>query len=499
MRRISLFLICSFILAGEFDPPDVRIDMPREEFSQIAELWRISSIGLTKDGHNIVAGKRDLLVLLDSLKVPYSVMIEREREKEREVLRFKNFPSAYFNPVSFEEWATVLVNNHSEIAQLIQVGTSVQGRPLWAIKITDNPDIEEFEPELRIIGNIHGDEKSGLMVCADAMEWILTNYESNQLATDLVNGTEMWFMPMVNPDGNATTPQPSRSNANGVDLNRNFDGPDGWDDGDFPFSEPETQAVKALSDTYGNVFLLGLTFHSGETCFNSVWNYSRNAYLPDLGNFFSSRTGGMPCSNSLGCAVPAPDSLAQAYFDGNTYPNFWYVFGADWYRTWGDTNDWAYFFESTLDTTIEVTESKTPPDSEIPIFTQQHRFGVLNYLACAFQGIEGLVTDALSGSPLNAQITVDAFPMAVRTDPVLGDYHRFCVPGTYSLTVTADGYLDKTVAGISVSAKQLTRVDVQLVSDTLTYLDLLSFWPGEGPFDTNANGHVDVQDILNLL
>lgn len=487
-----LSIMAVFSIGGEFDPPDIEIDLSKEEFRQVSIEWRISPIALTEEGVIVLPGEPYVLSVLDHLGISYRISEKREREKAASALRRKLLPGSYFDPDSFEAWATQLVNTHSSITDMIQVGTSVNGRPLWAIKVTDFPETEEFEPELRIIGNIHGDELSGLMVCTDVLEWIVTNYGSDPLADRLVNESEMWFMPMVNPDGNATD---SRFNANWVDLNRNFDGPDG--SGTLvPFSEPETQAVRALSQTYGNKFVLGLTFHSGAACFNSVWNFDINEPLSDLPNFFSSRTGGLPCHNNV-CAVPSEHGLAQAYKDGSTYPEFWYVFGADWYETTGDTNDWAYHFESTLDTTIEVTEFKTPAASQIPIFTEQHRHGVLNYLDKVFQGIYGLVTDSVTGDPLDATITVGAFK-PVPTDPTLGDYHRFCVPGTYAVTVSAPGYPDQVFSDVVVQADMRTRLDVAMAV-AVTYDELVPHWPGAGPFDSNNNQRVDILDLLSLL
>lgn len=498
MRTLVLILLCAGVAARE-PIPDVRIDLSPQETRAFMSQWRMSGIGVTEDGHLLVPGTPELLDLLKSLEVPHTVLWESAVRREMERQRWLDVPSQYFNPDTLETWLTGLVTAHPDTSRLIQVGTSVLGRPIWAIKVTDNPDLEEFEPELRLIGNIHGDEKSSLMVCADVLEWILTQDGVDPLATQLVSGTELWFMPMVNPDGNASH---RRQNNNFVDLNRNFDGPEGHDlifGGSEPFSEPETQAVRALSQDFGNAFMLGISFHSGVACFNSPWNHSDTAPFPDLPNVFSTRIGGSPCFNPSGqCAIPAADGLAEAYDHGCTYSGFWYVYGADWYETLGDTNDWSYYFEGTLDFTIEVTETKTPPEDQIDLFTQAHRQGVLFTLAKAFQGIEGMVTHRFTGLPLAAEITVDAFPNPVRTDAQLGDYHRFCVPGTYALTVAAAGYEERTQTPVTVIADAMTRVDVALAPEG-TYESMQESWPGMGPHDFNGNHRVDIMDLVSLL
>ncbi len=489
-------LLMTGLAMGFSDPPYARVELPLAEANQLAMEYHFSGVGIDDDGALIVSGSTELLALFDDLNIPYTLMIDRYLADQEEAAFWKSVPSSYFNPTTLLSWLQSLVASHSSIAELVQIGTTDLARPIWAVKVTDNLMDEEFEPELRIIGNIHGDEKSSLMVCTDALEWILTQYGIHPDATKLVNETEMWFVPMVNPDGNFAH---TRSNSNGVDLNRDFDGPAGPGTVFPAFSQKETQAIRDMTEVLGNRFMLGLTFHSGAACFNSVWNYTTTG-PPDLANFFSSRTGGSPCSNPGGeCAIPAMDGLAEAYGQGCTYPNFWQVVGADWYVTFGDTNDWAYDEWGTLDTTLECTVSKTPSESQIPIYTAQHRFGVINYLLKSRQGIEGVITDAVTGDPLDAQLTVTEFPQTVFTDPILGDYHRFAVPGTYEITASAQGYTPKTLTDITVTVDVMTLANFQLLPDSITFEYLVEIWHLQGPIDTNGNDYIDVIDLLSFL
>lgn len=492
-----VLLISVSIMAA--DPPYVRVEWPLDLALELSRSYKFSAVEVDETGSLIVAGDESLLALFDDLGVPYSVDMDRYWRERAERERMKAVPSSYFDPSTLTSWLQNLVASHPTITELIQIGTSVQGRAIWAVKVTDNPGLEENEPELRLIGNIHGDEKSSLMVCTDALEWIVTQYGMAPEATTLVEQTEMWFVPMVNPDGNNSS---TRRNAHNYDLNRNFRGPEGHDPfsgGPSPFSEPETQAIRDLTEVMGNRFALGLSFHSGAACFNSVWNYSVTAPA-DLANFFSSRTGGTPCGNFGGdCAIPSANGLAEAYGQGCSYPGFWHVVGADWYVTYGDTNDWAYDEWGTLDTTLECTDSKTPSAAQIPTYTVQHRMGVINYLLKARQVIEGIVTDAGTGNPLDAEIVVTQFPQVIYTDPLLGDYHRFVVPGTYSITASAVGYLSETVTDVVVVADSPTVVDFQLLPDSITFESLRSYWPNSGPIDINANNRIDVIELVQFL
>jgi murein peptide amidase A len=127
------------------------------------------------------------------------------------------------------------------------VGTSVQGRPIVAIHRAR----EGATRTVLVVGSIHGDEQAGLRV-------VRRLRDREHLPADL----DLWLVPTVNPDGTAAD---RRTNAHGVDLNRNF--PYKWHassrgltwSGPTSLSEPESQALKALHrhlDPW-----LTLTFH----------------------------------------------------------------------------------------------------------------------------------------------------------------------------------------------------------------------------------------------
>ncbi len=108
---------------------------------------------------------------------------------------------------------------YPSITQLISIGNSFEGRDLWALKISDNPGVQEFEPEIQWIGAHHGNEIMSVEVCYYMAEYLLENYGTDPQVTWLVNEREIWIIPMLNPDGHTAG---SRYNAQGTDLNRNY-------------------------------------------------------------------------------------------------------------------------------------------------------------------------------------------------------------------------------------------------------------------------------------
>jgi carboxypeptidase T len=175
------------------------------------------------------------------------------------------------------------------VSQKEAIGASHENRDLWAVKISDNVDIEEEnEPEALYTGLHHAREPAGMMSIIYYMWWLLENYGTDPQATYLVNNRQMWFIPVVNTDGytyneSQYTPPSNfgywRKNrrvngdgTRGVDLNRNYgpeymwDSPNGGSStstssetyrGPYPFSEPEVVAIQGF-----------IWFHNIKTCLN---------------------------------------------------------------------------------------------------------------------------------------------------------------------------------------------------------------------------------------
>ena len=146
---------------------------------------------------------------------------------------------------------------------------------------------------------------------------------------------------------------------------------------------------------------MSLSFHGEASYFNYPWNFTGyNAW--DKAQFVA---------------------LGNVYTASNGYA---VVEGFDWYQTNGDTDDWSYGCRGNFDITIE-----TPHSSESYITTDwnDNRDEILYIIAQAGYGLSGVVSDASTGTPLEALVTVTQHPIMVYTDPVAGDSHRPLRPG----------------------------------------------------------------------
>lgn len=338
---------------------------------------------------------------------------------------------------------------HPDICRLEQVGTSVQGRQILAVVVSDNVGAEEVEPEFRVIAAIHGDEKTSAMVALNYLRNLADFSETSPMCQYVVQNSETWVVPVMNPDGYSSN---SRYNAHGVDLNRNLSymWQPGAGGGSSPFSEPETCALRDLTMTawpaqnsYENPFCASLSMHGGEACFNYVWNYSSAAVQDTL----------------------LIVDMGERYADLCQVPGFWVTEGWAWYVITGDVNDWSYGEYGGIDHTIEVHIDKQA--SDWPGVSAQHYMSILDFFENAVSGIWGTVTDGF-GQPLDAnlQITMwdggDSQPLRFcRTDVTMGDYAKPTLPGTYSVTATVAGYPPQTVNDVAVAAGQ--RVEVSFV------------------------------------
>jgi murein tripeptide amidase MpaA len=264
--------------------------------------------------------------------------------------------------------------NPSITTAKFSIGQTIEGREMWAIKISDNPEIDEDEPEALFDAATHAREVITPLVLIETMRTLIIGYGIDTMLTRLVDTREMFFIPCVNPDGyyynEFTNPggggmwrKNRRNNGDGtygVDLNRNFTYMWGYDNegsspipGDATYrgasagSEPEIQNYMNFVES--REFITNITFHSYSNLILWPYGYEYNVYSPDE-----------PLFATLGDNISA--------FNNYTPTIAWGL-----YPTNGSTDDWNYGEQTTKDKifsfTIEVGSSSDnfwPPTYRIP-------------------------------------------------------------------------------------------------------------------------------------
>jgi hypothetical protein len=269
---------------------------------------------------------------------------------------------------------TIVADHPTIVSKKVSIGQTLEGRDMWAIKISDNPQVDEDEPEVMYTACIHAREVITPEVILNFVDHITNNYGTDPDITALVDSREIWIVPIVNPDGyyhnQVISPggggmwrKNRRSNGDGsfgIDLNRNYgyewghddigSSPDGSDEtyrGTGPFSELETQHLRDFALNHN--FVITMYLHSASNLILWPWGYEQ-IYSPDQ-DIFANMGDSMAAWNSY---EPGP---------------IWILYTAN-----GGTDDWHYGEQTakpkTFAFSMEIGSSSSdgfwPPVSRIP-------------------------------------------------------------------------------------------------------------------------------------
>lgn len=256
----------------------------------------------------------------------------------------------YKSPEEIYAFLKEINDSYPEITHLISIGKSVEGRDIWAIKISDNASLDEKEPSILFNSMHHAREVMTPEVAIDIVEYLVKNYKIEDKVTHWIESKEIWVIPMLNVDGNQKVWGGSsmwRKNVRGgygVDINRNY--PYKWGScngssasrfsdtfrGDSGGSEPETQALMNFVEKVRPVF--DISFHS----------YSELVIYPY--GCKGSRTPTAEIVEGIGKKIA---SLVQ-YTPGTSWETLYSVDGGD--------IDWMYSAFGVIPYVLEVNSSR---------------------------------------------------------------------------------------------------------------------------------------------
>ena len=373
--------------------------------------------------------------------------------------------------------------------QPIHTFTTEEGRPLYWVRISNTPDTDDpSEPEILYTSNHHAREAAALSVNMYTMWYILENYASDEDLRYLVDNVEMYFVPLVNPDGwvyNQTI-QPNgggmwrknrRNNGNGtfgVDLNRNYgyewggvgSSGNGNSDvyrGDAPFSEAESQALKWFTEQHE--FQIALNYHTAANMLLHPWGYTDGIECEDHDQFIAFKSW---------------------MTEVNGYLN---IQSSLLYEAAGDSDDWMYGDTSTKPKILAMTpecgssaDGFWPPTSRILPLCRENLPQNLRgaYILLDYLRVEDLSSDALS---VQGSIEVSM--------------QRLGLPESSGFIVDLES-LDPAVT-INSSAKLVTGLSYgESIIDSFSYtIDTQSlFSPEVGFVLSNNNGSHIFRDTL---
>jgi carboxypeptidase T len=269
--------------------------------------------------------------------------------------------------------------DHSDIVKVYDIGDSwektegIADRDILAVKISDNVESDEDEPEVLIMALHHAREWPTTEIALQLIENLTNLYGFDSRISWLVDNRETWIVPVVNPDGleyammyDDMWRKNRRDNGDltfGVDLNRNYDGSANGDPlgewggagtsddpssdvycGEYAFSEPETQAIRDLAQSRS--FTVAIDFHTYSNLVMWPWGYTTD----------------LPEDN---------DDLVRIGTDLAALNDYEADQSVGLYPTTGDSLDWLYGSEDVFTFLFEVGEGMDfNPDGEDTVLEQ---------------------------------------------------------------------------------------------------------------------------------
>lgn len=459
---LSLLLIVSISVLAQANDLQ-KIMQNRNEFyfsfeiDELQELGKIAnSISIDKlDGNTVVAyanhkqyEKFLSLGYETTLLTPPSMLEEHAMYdgRTRAEYDWDEYPTYEAYVAMMEEFAA----EYPDKCTLIELGTLNSGRKVLLVRI--NNGVTEGKPKFLYGSTIHGDETTGYIMMLRLIDLLLTREDLPEVQ-NIIENLDLFVCPNANPDGtyhggNHTVNGATRSNAYGVDMNRNYPDPV---DGPHPDGEEyalETQWFMQFAEDYQ--ITMSAHYHGGAEVMNYPWDNNYELHADDSWWQMVSREYADLCQEQN-------SSYMTDLNNGITN-------GAQWYRIGGGRQDYMNYYMGCREVTIECSVVKCPSPSDLPSFWDYNYNSIFAYMNQALCGIHGTVVDAATNQPIEATIELaghDHDYSKVSTQLPAGDFHRPIDAGTYSVLVTANGYVPQQFE-LTVVDGQPTILNVEL-------------------------------------
>ncbi len=388
---------------------------------------------------------------------------------------FAQLPSCYYSPAEIDTFVLELQSKYPQLVKVDTIGYSqVENRPIYAVKISDHPEIDENEPEILIIGQCHAEEVLGLEFAIRFMEQLMEKYTTGMHTRIWVNELQIYVVPTMNPDGlgivhsglDNTWRKNLRDNDNdgelditagigydfdGVDANRNYDM--FWDHGDSlghgdydyyrgsaPFSESENIAIRDFAEKHR--FTWSIAFHSARTGTPEIIYYPWKYLYKENADYDIYSDLGINLSNHI---------LKENHIDH-------YELNCVGSRK-GNAHSWFYFKQGSYQFLMEIGTHNLQPDSLIVEDTFDRVNEGVGYLLDRVLGynesgsmIKGQILDAVTHNPLQARIEFPGRDERMNwpwtSHPETGTFQKLLLPGTYKMRISCFGYETQVIENI---------------------------------------------------
>jgi hypothetical protein len=405
----------------------------------------------------------------------------------------------YYSYEEVYDYFVLVTLLYPDIAVMESLGVSTRDSvTIWGLKISDNPDQQEDEPDVLIDAVTHAREPVNTNVCMILIDGLIMGYGIDPMITYLVNETEIWIIPIKNPEGylyvQTGVPLPwwrknkRDNNANGIfegtvydscgnaypsypdgiDLNRNY--PQGWEYAGRP--EPCSNIYRGPSSFSENESRMERDLVEREQFVASICFHSFSEYVGYPGE----DPAGLDLCEQMAAAINTEDG--QGTYD--CYPFYGTAHGQSYNWMYWEHGVQAYLIE----TGTEFFPNNFARISNIVTNNINGIFTLMNRVHGS--SIRGNVVDAETGDPLLASVAIEGEVVLNRSrmsEPAHGRFTRLVLPGTYTIHVTMEGYEEYTLSDIVVEEGIPTIVEIPLVSSTT---DIEDVNPTNSPPDVRA-------------
>uniref|UniRef100_A0A8B9K7W0 Carboxypeptidase Z n=1 Tax=Astyanax mexicanus TaxID=7994 RepID=A0A8B9K7W0_ASTMX len=365
----------------------------------------------------------------------------------------------------------------SHISRTYSIGQSVERRDLLVIEFSNNPGEHVLlEPEVKYIGNMHGNEAMGRELLIYLAQYLCSEYLlGNSRIQTLINTTRIHILPSMNPDGYELAYSELQSgfdtdydedagfswqiggryNAQNIDLNRNF--PDltslvynrrrlkRFRSDHIPIPDsywlgkvaPETYAVMKWIRSIP--FVLSANFHGGDLVVSYPYDFSKH---PLETNMFSPTPDEQVFKQIARTYANAHATMSNHDTDrcgANFVDKGGIVNGAEWYSIAGGMADFNYLHTNCFEITVELGCDKFPVEEDLHTGWEENKEALLTYLESVHKGIKGFVKDEDGRGIKRATVSVKGIRHDITTAEK-GDYWRLLTPGIHIVTASAPGY-----------------------------------------------------------
>jgi len=245
--------------------------------------------------------------------------------------------SGYHDFEQVQAWLNGIEAAHPQNAKVVRYGQSRQGRPLLALRLSQDV-ARETKPALMITAATHGDELITVEVLMDLVNQLVNGYGKDARFSKMLLKHDLYFIPVVNPDGFVNVERYD----NGRDPNRSY-----------PYPGHETAAptasIAAVIEFFKSHQIIGsIDFHAYGELVMYPWAYTYDRVEPSAGERFNKVTGDMASTNNYKFG-PISEVI---------------------YVAPGSSADYYFWQGHSFSLGIEIGRTKAPSPSQIPSYVQ---------------------------------------------------------------------------------------------------------------------------------